>query len=234
MCGTHAASAGRGCAVDEEAHPRPAGVLEQPVGLADGGERLAGAGRHLHERSGPVVGEGFLDGADRIELGGRSPVRSSGGRCRSSPRNVPTARCRCRAATMRASVSGRWSQWTSRERATGSSRLLKSLLAGRLVRERQRRHRRVPTLELPVGVPRGLRLDADERHAALLRLEHADGGAVDEQDVVGGAVAACELHLAKRHAGDLGARRLRREFACLTSRTTQPAASSMRSMSSRA
>ncbi len=53
-----------------------------------------------------------------------------------------------------------------------------------------------------MGVLAGLRLDPQQRGAGLLGLEHAQGDAVDEQQVVNGAVAGLHVDLAYRDAGD--------------------------------
>ena len=82
-----------------------------------------------------------------------------------------------------------------RLRGAGSSRLV-SLVIG--PSERQRRDRWVEPVGEAGRVLRDLRVDADERLARLLRLQHADRLAIHEQQVVGVAVAGLELELAYR------------------------------------
>jgi hypothetical protein len=77
-----------------------------------------------------------------------------------------------------------------------------SLRAGRLVGERQRsfdgaRHPVRQTIE----VLRRLPFDPGERRALRLGLDHADGLAIDEEEIVGSAVRRLEDEFAHRHAG---------------------------------
>ena len=55
-------------AVDEEEDALGTGVLDEAVGLGDGGEGLAGAGGHLDEGARAVGGEGFLEAGDGVDL----------------------------------------------------------------------------------------------------------------------------------------------------------------------
>lgn len=55
-------------AVDEEEDALGAGVLDEAVGLGDGGVGLAGAGGHLQEGARAVVGEGFFEVGDGGDL----------------------------------------------------------------------------------------------------------------------------------------------------------------------
>ena len=81
----------------------------------------------------------------------------------------------------------------------------------------------------PVGVLLGLQLDAAQRVARGLGLEDADGLAVDEEQVVGEAVARASS-LNSRTATPRPAER----FISSRSWTTQPAATSAASICSRA
>ena len=56
-------------AVNEEEHPARLGELDEAVGEVDGGVGLAGAGRHLDERSRLVGREGPLEVGDGLHLG---------------------------------------------------------------------------------------------------------------------------------------------------------------------
>lgn len=55
-------------AVDEEEDALGTGVLDEAVGLGDGGVGLAGAGSHLEEGAGAVVGEGDFEAGDGGDL----------------------------------------------------------------------------------------------------------------------------------------------------------------------
>ena len=54
--------------VDQEQDPLGVRVLDQPVAQVRGGERLPGAGRHLDQRPGTVLGQRLLQVADRLGL----------------------------------------------------------------------------------------------------------------------------------------------------------------------
>jgi hypothetical protein len=55
--------------VDQKEHASGAGELEQAITQDNGEERLAGAGRHLHERPWPVLAQRLLDLHNRLRFG---------------------------------------------------------------------------------------------------------------------------------------------------------------------
>jgi len=83
--------------------------------------------------------------------------------------------------------------------------------ACRLVGERQRPDWGGERLRQAGNVLAGLRLDTNEGGSDLLRLEHAESPAIDEQQVVGGSVAGGEGELAHGDTGNALARAERSE-----------------------
>src|ERR1019366_1454308 len=54
--------------VHEEENAPGIGVLDEPVAEVDGGESLAAAGRHLHQRTKAVGGERLIEVLDALDL----------------------------------------------------------------------------------------------------------------------------------------------------------------------
>ncbi len=122
-------------AVDQEQHALHAAELDHAVDGGDRRPRLAAAGRHLDQRSRPVVGQRLLQVADRPRLHvpqvrvmerrhrpQRRAQRSSAGRRLVVRQRGASAERR--APIQPANVSGRWKLNSGRLRGSGSSWLV--------------------------------------------------------------------------------------------------------------
>ena len=177
-------------AIDEEEDAARIGVLDQAVGDVRGGERLAGAGRHLDEGARAARGEGLLEVRDRAELGG--PEAFVGERWERAEA-VTERRCGRVAADLVEPRRERLGPVEREHRTAGRVRVERvreaGLGAGRLVRERERAFDgRRNVIRRALDVFCRLPGNAAEGLALLLRLDDSRRGAVHEQEVVGAAV----------------------------------------------
>ena len=176
-------------AVDEEEDALGPGVLDEAVGLGDGGVGLAGAGGHLEQRARAVVGEGFLQLQDRIDL-----AVAEG--CGVQLGEMPEAGTEGIGLLDELDEVLRPVEGKDGARAGVGIALVAEvrLDAGGLVREGQWIR---PALGDPVlggGVAGGLLGHAGECGAGFLSLYDAERLAIDEEHIVGGAAKG--LHLA--------------------------------------
>ena len=210
-------------AVHQEQHALRPGELDQAVDEGDRGEGLAAAGRHLDQRAGPVLGEATAPGSGSPRsAASHRPSVISGGICRRRARSVSAPRRPTRPASR-----------------AGGRRTPGGCAARGRARRRRRSRRRCSRRQRAAGsctwgmfgrqarqVGRRLLGHAAQGRALRLGLDHADGLAVDEEQVVGKA----GLRGNSRTATPRAAPRL----SPLRSWTCQPAASSSWSIVSRA
>jgi hypothetical protein len=167
-------------AVDEEEDALRPGVLDEAVGLGDGGEGLAGTGGHLDECARAVGGEGFFKAGDGVDLA----LAERGGvqRGELAKAGAEGVGLLDEFKQVLGSVEGK-----DRPRAGVGVALVAEVGfdAGRLVGEGQGIG---PALRDPFhrgGVAGRLLGDGGESGAFFLGFDDAEGLAVDEEDVVG-------------------------------------------------
>ncbi len=182
-------------AVHEEEHPPRARELDEPVDERHGGERLAAAGGHLHQRARPVLRERPLQVPYRPYLRGPQPLLDQGRHLPQPladllilPRESQQLLRAVEGEDLAAPGVGLEGVGELRERPRA------------LVGEGQRQAVGRDEVGHPAHVPGRLRLDAPERPALRLGLDHAYRFAVGVEQVVGEAVAPLERKLAHRDA----------------------------------
>ena len=163
-------------------------MLDEAVGLGDGGVSLAGAGGHLEEGARAVVAERFFQAGD----GGDLAVAE---RCGVQLGEVSKPGAEGIGLLDELDEVLRPVESEDGARAGVGIALVAEvrLDAGGLVGEGQRIR---PALRDPlfgVGVAFALLGDPGERGACFLRLDHAKGLAIDEEDIVGGTALRLKL-----------------------------------------
>ena len=209
-------------------------MLEQAIGLRDGGVGLAGARRHLDEAAlEPLLGQAPFDTVNRLDLGRPqgsgvqlwhgADLAAPGG-CLWAGFGVAEDACEGRGLGEGEHPACSWVGVV----ATG----VVGLCARRLEHERQpafdRECLQAYVGGKPLGVHRRLPLDARQGSPFGLGLDDADGRFVDVQQVIGATMT--RSHIDSRTATPWAANRFRPFLSC----TTQPAAMSCLSMSTRA
>jgi hypothetical protein len=186
--------------VDQEEDAARAGVLDQPVRDVGGGEGLARAGRHLDERAGAARGQRVLQVADGRRLGGPESgvVELRHGAKPGAERRGEGARPE---VGPRRERLGPMEPEHRPARRIGIERVGEpGLDAGGLVREGERAlERRGDVVGKAVEVLARLPGDPGERLPLLLGLDHTDGTAVDEEQVVRAPVGRAQHELANGH-----------------------------------
>lgn len=180
-------------AVDEEEDALGTGVLDEAVGLGDGGEGLAGAGGHLDEGARAVGGEGFFELRDGVDL---ALAERSGVQRGEMPK----------AGAEGIGLLDEFEQVLGRVEGEDGARAGVGVAlvaevgfdAGGLVGEGQGIGPALGDPFVGIGVAGGLLGDSGEGRAFFLGFDDAERLAIDEEDVVGGA--AVGLHFADRDA----------------------------------
>ncbi len=205
--------------VDQKQHASCAAELDQPVGRGDGHDRLPRAGRHLHERAGPVAEQRLLQIGDGLQLVRKEerPLyrRHRPEACTQGRRlgvvgggEVPRA-LDPRIEGVGGQPLGKRPRLVNLEDPAASRIRVEEIRefrdrSGGEVKKRQRLDGRIEPGGQARRILLGLYLDAAQRVAFGLRFEDTDGFAVDEQQVVGEAMPRGELELAHRDAASRG------------------------------
>ncbi len=186
-------------AVHQEEHAPGAAELDEPVDAADGGVGLAAAGGHLDQRAGMVGGQRLLEVGDGLDL---AVAQANGVQGRQAAQagaqgHVAVGRVGSAGGDLGEPLGERLGAVKGEDGATarlgielaGEARLD----AGGLIGEGQGIAGGAHAFGQSATVFGALLFDAGEGGADLLGLDGADGLAIDEEQVVGGAGGEREL-----------------------------------------